>query len=539
MSEMRFHRIAHGARDEGGTMAWCAVSHYTSVLRALAGRDRRPTVAATRARPTRGGSGVRVGGGRAAAASDPDPPSPTRRERRDAHRDARHAKLAGLDGGSRVSRAAATLGLARETVRLAGGVDRVVERAEELASGIDEMRLEVALGLATDATRVAAEDARHAARVLEARVQEEAEAGGSSPGGPREDTPAPRLADPSGPDLENLTNASLSAARTSARASDVLAEIRARLSRRLIEDEWLALIASVAATDFRRDRKKPRVRAKDRRCNQPKARQGWTKKAMRAARVRVCAGCDRMLPAAELIRVVRVARVNTEGAEGDAERGNRKPEAAKDEPRTTKKTKKKKKKKSASNAAHVVALDVSSFLPGAGAETLAASVTLGGPFAAATREHPDAARAAVALASRGASFLETETLAGDGASLAAGSPRRPPRLAGRAAYVCRRGHCARSVAKAKAFKRHLKVSPGGADAAVARRFYEGLVGVCELAETLDGVDSSRWAFKREPGTPSRWEAHPVAVHQGTGEEVASERAKRLAVGGSGADGGAV
>ena len=45
--------------------------------------------------------------------------------------------------------------------------------------------------------------------------------------------------------------------------------------------------------------------------------------------------------------------------------------------------------------------------------------------------------------------------------------------------------------------------------------------------------------QREPGTPSRWEAHPVAVHRGTGEEVVSERAKRLAVGGSGADGGAV
>ena len=60
-----------------------------------------------------------------------------------------------------------------------------------------------------------------------------------------------------------------------------------------------------------------------------------------------------------------------------------------------------------------------------------------------------------------------------------------------------------------------------------------------LEETLDGVDSSRWAFTREPGTPSRWEAHPVAVDQGSGEEVASERAKRLAVGGSGADGGAV
>ena len=55
------------------------------MLRAVAGRDRGPTVASTRARPTRGSSGVRVGAGRAAAASrDAAPPSPTRRERRDA-----------------------------------------------------------------------------------------------------------------------------------------------------------------------------------------------------------------------------------------------------------------------------------------------------------------------------------------------------------------------------------------------------------------------------------------------------------------------
>ena len=516
------------------------------MLRAVAGRDRGPTVASTRARPTRGSSGVRVGAGRAAAASrDAAPPSPTRRERRDAHRNGRHAKLVGVDGGSRVSRAAATLGMSRETVRLAGGVDATVDRAVELASGRDETALEVALGLATDATRVAREEARHATLALQdglARV--DTDVGDAAPGsGARADVREGVAHPERQPELDRLRDASRLASLASTRANEARRDIRGRLHGRLIEDEWRAIVASVASSDFRRDRKKPRVRARDRRCNQPKARQGWTKKAMRAARVRVCAGCDRMLPAAELIRVVRVARANTEGAEGDVERGNL-ADAAKDKQKQTTK----KKKKSASNAAHVVALDVSSFLPGAGAEALAASVALGGPFAAATREHPDAARAAVALASRGASFLETETLVGDGASLAAeraerelGSPRekRFSRLAGRAAYVCRRGHCARSVAKAKAFKRHLKVSPGGADAADARRFYDGLVGVCELAETLDGVDSSRWAFKREPGTPSRWEAHPVAVDQGSGEEVASERAKRLAVGGSGADGGAV
>ena len=274
------------------------MTQCASVLRALAGRDRGPAVAATRARPTRG---IRVGGGLTAAASrDAAPPSRTRRERRDAHRDARHAKLAGPDGGSRVSPAAATLGLSRETVRLAGGVHRVVDRAVELASGRDETGLEVALGLATDATRVAAENARRAARVLEERsacVAEEA--GGSSRGGTCED--APEGGDQS-PSFEDLEDAFQDASLAAARANDAFHDIQGRLSKRLIVDEWCSIIASVAATDFRRDRKRPRVRARDRRCNQPKPRQGWDKKKMRECRVRVCAGCDRMLPAAELIR---------------------------------------------------------------------------------------------------------------------------------------------------------------------------------------------------------------------------------------------
>ena len=515
------------------------MTQCASVLRALAGRDRGPAVAATRARPTRG---IRVGGGLTAAASrDAAPPSRTRRERRDAHRDARHAKLAGPDGGSRVSRAAATLGLSRETVRLAGGVHRVVDRAVELASGENETGLEVALGLATDATRVAAENARNAARVLEERsacVAEEA--GGSSRGGTCED--APEGGDQL-PSFENLENAFQDASLAASNANDVFDDISVRLSKRLIYDEWCSIIATVAATDFKRDRKKPRVRARDRRCNQPKPRQGWTKKTMRAKRVRVCAGCDRMLPAAELIRVVRV-KTNSEDEKktvyGDDT--NVSPTTLSCSSRETENGSEKKKK---SRATHVVAVDVSSFLGSEGASTLAASVAPGGTFAAATEEHPDASRAAAALAKtrrrdgeEAATENENENASRDAFSKA--SPRKlrlPRRLPGRATYVCRRGVCARRVVKAKTLKRHLRVSPGGADRNRTQKFHDALVGVCDLAERLEQVDSAGWAFEREPGTPSRWEAHPVVVDVTDGREVASERAKRLAVGGSGEDEG--
>jgi len=522
------------------------VTQCASVLRALAGRDRGPAVAATRARPTRG---IRVGGGLTAAASrDAAPPSRTRRERRDAHRDARHAKLAGPDGGSRVSRAAATLGLSRETVRLAGGVHRVVERAVELASGRDETGLEVALGLATDATRVATENARNAARVLEERsacVAEEA--GGSSRGGTCED--APEGGDQL-PSFENLENAFQDASLAAARANDVFDDISVRLSKRLIYDEWCSIIATVAATDFKRDRKKPRVRARDRRCNQPKPRQGWTKKTMRAARVRVCAGCDRMLPAAELIRVVRV-KTNSEEQKKTVygDETNLSPTTLSCSSRETENGIRKKK----SHTTHVVAVDVSSFLGSEGASTLAASVAPGGAFAAATEEHPDASRAAAALAktygylvtrrdgeeTSNATANEDENASRFSAFLEA-SPQKlrlPRRLPGRATYVCRRGVCARRVVKAKTLKRHLRVSPGGADRNRTQKFHDALVGVCDLAERLEQVDSAGWAFEREPGTPSRWEAHPVVFDVNDGREVASERAKRLAVGGSGEDEG--
>ena len=61
------------------------------------------------------------------------------------------------------------------------------------------------------------------------------------------------------------------------------------------------------------------MRPKDRRCNQPKARQGWNKRAMRETGVRVCVGCERMLPTTELIRVARMADVGRRPADAEGD----------------------------------------------------------------------------------------------------------------------------------------------------------------------------------------------------------------------------
>ena len=62
-----------------------------------------------------------------------------------------------------------------------------------------------------------------------------------------------------------------------------------------------------------------------------------------------------------------------------------------------------------------------------------------------------------------------------------------------------------------------------------RAFADALARLCDAAEAMDGVDSSRWVLARERGTPSRWEAHPTVLDGDEGIEVASERAKKDAV----------
>ena len=72
----------------------------------------------------------------------------------------------------------------------------------------------------------------------------------------------------------------------------------------------------------------------------------------------------------------------------------------------------------------------------------------------------------------------------------------------------------------------MKAFPGGDD---PRAFADALARLCDAAEAMDGVDSSRWVLARERGTPSRWEAHPTVLDGDGGIEVASERAKKDAV----------
>ena len=260
------------------------------------------------------------------------PPPSGRAARVRARRRARDDRLVGPHGGSRVTPRDASLAVAAETVALAGGVDVLIARALHLAR--DDQTLEVALHLATDAALVAARDAREAAAALEACVVAHAD----HPGRDREDVveDALRLDDAldraalddplalescEATEAELLEAAFQRASLTHAAAMDARDVAASALSGRLVEDRWAAAVAAVAATDWRRDKKKPRVRAKDRRCHQPKARQGWNKRAMRVARVRLCAGCERALPSEELIRVARLSAEEGAEEEGAEEEG--------------------------------------------------------------------------------------------------------------------------------------------------------------------------------------------------------------------------
>ena len=463
----------------------------------------------------------------AAAASRSDPPVPpqTRRQHRDAHQHAKRLKLVGNDGGSRVSSAAARLGLAVENVSLAGGVDNVVTRAVELSSNPDERSLEIALGLVRDACIVAHANSQNAQRALERRIALEQQEGslknststvdGGNPNGERDAAP---------PTTSSLENASQQLSRTYHSTQHVTAKIEKALQKRLLEDEWLSTIVTCASSDFRRDRKKPRVRAKDRRCNQPKARQGWDKKGLRQFRVRICAGCDRMVPSEELVRICRVAVGHSENEDDEVSSSDGIGS------QNTKHTK----------STYAVAVDVSSLR--ADDFRLFELISPNGVHSALTRECAESGHAAEAMASRGAELMDP--LWSTDPHGQTKKSKKPKRLQGRATYVCRRGFCARRVSKGKAVKRGLKVSPGGhvtngdnnsgtlskkEQNSNATAFYEALINFCDAAEKVDCVDSSQWDSVREPGVPSRWDAHPVIVDLKTRQEVESEVLKRVRV----------
>ena len=249
---------------------------------------------------------------------------------------------------------------------------------------------------------------------------------------------------------------------------------------------------------------------------------------MRLWRVRLCLGCDRMLPSRDLIRIARVDKAKDVGV--DSTGGGSIPEGG-DLGEVSTKSKNKGESKNNARQQFVVALDVSSLR--LGDLDLAKLVAPNGPCDALTDEHDESAHAAHAMADGTASYAQlvsTTDGANDDASNDASQKIQskktilPRRLQGRSLYLCRRGYCARKVVKTKGIKRALRV--GNADLTV---FHEALVLFCVAAEKNDGVDSSNWKSVREPGAPSRWEEHAVIVDSVTGREVATETATRLGV----------
>lgn len=435
----------------------------------------------------------------------------TRTARRE-RRDAKHARELGPHLGSANSPASVDAAMSREMAAMAGGVDALARRARDLALA-DERNLEVALRLASAAADVAAEELRDASLEAETDLDwpesssssaDFLDAGSGSFHGSFDD--ASRTAAAARGILSRRERAQLCA--------ESVVDLSSKLSGRLIHDEWSASVAAFAAKDWRRDRKKPRVRPKDRRCNQPKARQGWNKRAMRETGVRVCVGCERMLPTTELIRVARMADadddVDAEGhtidtVEKDGEEGD-----------VDVDTEKKKKKDGSSKRKWSVAIDPGSV---AGSEPLLRMLVDGGDAAAAAK-HPAAATAAQTFLRRFAPAAVAHPSADrNERPTAAASPpsrRRPTNaLQGRAVYVCRRGACGRVAFHPKTRRAHRSLRAAGS---FDPSFAAAAIELCVAAEVEDGVDSSHWVLDRAVGgVPGRAASHPRYVDERTGE----------------------
>lgn len=430
-----------------------------------------------------------------------------RRERRDA----KHARELGPHLGSANSPASVDAAMSREMAAMAGGVDALARRARDLALA-DERNLEVALRLASAAADVAAEELRDASLEAEADLDwpesssssgHAVLAGAGSFHGSFDDASRTAAAE--------RRTAEVRRERAHACAESV-SDLSSRLSKRLLHDEWSATIAAFAAKDWRVDRKKPRVRPKDRRCNQPKARQGWNKRAMRETGVRVCVGCERMLPTTELIRVARLADVVD--AEGDipvvdAEKKESRGDEGGDE--------EKEKKKNGGKCKWSVAIDPGSV---AGSDALLRMLVDGGRAGDAVK-HPAAfAAARRALLRRDRDSNERTSVDPGGFDLPRPSRRRPTNaLQGRAVYVCRRGACARAAFDPKTRRAHKALRAAGAYEAA---FASSVEDVCVAAEVEDGVDSSRWVLDRAAreggGVPGRWSRHPRYLDERNGAE---------------------
>ena len=412
-------------------------------------------------------------------------------------RDAKHARDVGPHHGSANSPDQVDASLSREMAAMAGGIDALAQRARDIALA-DERNLEVALHLASAAAAAADEELQLASVAAETGNLDWPEDASTDTG-----AGSFFIVDGASTKEDDIVASHRERAQLCARSANTIAS---NLSERLLIDEWSATIAHFAASDWLVDRKKPRVRPKDRRCNQPKARQGWNKRAMRETRVRVCAGCDRMLPTTELIRVARLQR-SDDKAEAASKQSPCEPgEQQKQQNEKEKEKEKDKKKKNR----WTIALDAGSV---ADSVELLQSLAAGGSSSLAVDSHPSARAAADGLLRKATARARASTGDDDAARM----KRKSNALQGRAAYVCRRGVCARAVTHPKTRRLHRILGAGGTynDA-----FVEAFVDVCVAAEREDGVDSTHWRIEghnARPGLAQRLAGHPRYLDSRTGE----------------------
>ena len=484
----RVASVAVTARGGGETTATRTQRRATHRGRDVADADRAPTAAARLAASL----------GASTSTHRSDLARANTKAARKERRDAKHARDVGPHHGSANSPDQVDASLSREMAAMAGGIDALAQRALDIALA-DERNLEVALHLASAASAAADEELQLASVAAETGNLDWPEDASTDTG-----AGSFFIVDGASTKEDDIVAAHHERAQLCARSANTIAS---NLSERLLIDEWSATIAHFAASDWLVDRKKPRVRPKDRRCNQPKARQGWTKRAMRETRVRVCVGCDRMLPTTELIRVARLKRSD------DAAEASSKQSPCDGEQQRKQQNKNKKEKendKDRKKNRWTIALDAGSV---ADSVELLQSLAAGGSSSLAVDSPPSARAAADGLLRK----ATTRAAASAGDDDAARMKRKSNALQGRAAYVCRRGVCARAVTHPKTRRLHRILGAGGAfnDA-----FVEAFVDVCVAAEREDGVDSTHWRIEghnARPGLAQRLAGHPRYLDSRTGE----------------------
>jgi hypothetical protein len=211
-----------------------------------------------------------------------------------------------------------------------------------------------------------------------------------------------------------------------------------------------------------------------------------------------------MLPTTELIRVARLKRSD------DAAEASSKQSPCDGEQHKQHNKKEKEKEKEKKKNRWTIALDAGSV---ADSVELLQSLAAGGSSSLAVDSHPSARAAADGLLRK----ATTRARASAGDDDTARMKRKSNALQGRAAYVCRRGVCARAVTHPKTRRLHRILGAGGAfnDA-----FVEAFVDVCVAAERMDGVDSTHWRIEghnARPGLAQRLAGHPRYLDSRTGE----------------------